>query len=128
VGRHFDGWIPNDADPVHWEQHWTKARATARESGRDPDRLTGAMYLTAAVDDDSGRANERLDAYLEQYYGQRPAGVRARQICYAGSATGLAELMKGYTKAGVNHLVLRFAGHHERHLGLLAGLRAALGS
>jgi len=128
VGRHFDGWIPNDANAADWKQHWTKVRATAREAGRDPDRLTGAMYLTAAVDDDSKRANERLDAYLEQYYGQRAASVRARQICYAGSATGLAEVMQAYTRAGVRHLGMRFAGHHERHLGLLAGLRAALGS
>jgi alkanesulfonate monooxygenase SsuD/methylene tetrahydromethanopterin reductase-like flavin-dependent oxidoreductase (luciferase family) len=127
VGRHFDGWIPNDPDAARWEQHWAQIRATASASRRDPNGLTGAMYLTAAVDDDTGRANERLDVYLEQYYGQRAAAVRARQICYAGSATGLAGVMQGYAGAGASHLVLRFAGDHERHLGLLAGIRARLG-
>ena len=84
------------------------------------------MYLTAAIDDDAGRANARLDHYLEQYYGQAAAAIRARQICYAGPAEGFAALMQGYAAAGASHLVLRFAGDHERHLGLLGSLRAKL--
>src|SRR5262249_51792522 len=52
-------------------------------TGRDPNALTGAMYMTVIPDEDRSRANERLNAYLEQYYGQpaavmEPAGVLCR--------------------------------------------------
>ena len=102
-------------------------QSAARNAGRDPGALAGAMYLTIAVDDDAGRANARLDAYLERYYGQPAAVLRSRQACYAGGAAGLAEWLDGYARAGASHLVLRFAGDHERHLETVAALRAALG-
>ena len=40
---------------------------------------------------------------------------------------GLAEWLDGYARAGASHLVLRFAGEHERHLEALAGVRSSLG-
>ena len=85
------------------------------------------MYLTLAVDEDAARANARLDAYLAQYYHQPAAAVRTRQACYAGDQGGAAEWLAGYAAAGASHLVLRFAGEHERHLDMLAGIRAKLG-
>jgi hypothetical protein len=85
------------------------------------------MYLTAAVDEDMHRANAVLSAYMEQYYGPHGAAMRARQVCYAGPSAGLAEWLQGYAAAGAAHLVLRFAGNHERHLEVLAGVRARLG-
>jgi hypothetical protein len=83
--------------------------------------------LTLAVDEDAGRAEARLDAFLEQYYGQPAPVLRRRQAHYAGSASGVAEWLEGYARAGAGHLVLRFAGDHERHLDAMAGVRASLG-
>ena len=88
--------------------------------------LTGAMYVTVITDEDRNRANERLNAYLEQYYGQPAAVMRSRQACYAGPNGGLAEWLQGYARAGATHLVLRFAGDHERHLETVAALRSKL--
>ena len=51
---------------------WAEVQAAARAAGRDPAALTGAMYLTLAIDDDAARADARLNAYLEQYYGMPP--------------------------------------------------------
>jgi hypothetical protein len=63
---------------------------------------------------------------LAQYYG-RPAGeMRARQACYAGPAEGLADWLRAYAEAGAKHLVLRFAGEHERHLETVAQVGADL--
>ena len=84
------------------------------------------MYVTVITDEDRTRANERLDAYLEQHYGQAAAVMRSRQACYAGPNGGLAEWLHGYARAGVIHLVVRFAGDHERHLETLAALRGKL--
>ena len=85
------------------------------------------MYLTLCVDDDAARANARLDAFLERYYGQPAPVLRRRQAHYAGSADGVAEWLHGYALAGASHLVLRFAGDHQRHLGTLAGVRSSIG-
>jgi hypothetical protein len=84
------------------------------------------MYLTLALDDNAGRANERLNSYLERYYGQPAAQMRNRQASYAGPSDGLAQWLSGYVKAGTAHLVLRFAGDHERHLETVAGLRSKI--
>jgi alkanesulfonate monooxygenase SsuD/methylene tetrahydromethanopterin reductase-like flavin-dependent oxidoreductase (luciferase family) len=127
AGRYFDGWLPNEPDAAQWGRQWAEVQSFARDAGRDPRTLTGAMYLTVAVDDDARRANEVLNAYMEQYYGRHGAVMRARQVCYAGSSGGLAEWLQAYAAAGASHLVLRFAGNHERHLEMLADIRAKLG-
>jgi len=126
VGRLFDGWLPNSPTPTRWAQQWQEVEASARAAGRDADALVGAMYLTLAVDEDAQRAQARLDAYLAQYYGRPAAEVRARQACYAGPAQGMVDWLTAYAEAGAKHLVLRFAGEHERHLETVAQIRAHL--
>ena len=98
------------------------------DSGRDPLGFVAAVYLTLAIDGDSGRAEQRLDAFLESYYGQPAAVLRRRQACYAGAAAGAAEYLKNYADAGAGHLILRFTGEHERNLDAVAALRGELRS
>ena len=126
AGKLYDGWMPNAGDAVQWGRQWSEIQRIAREAGRDPATLTGAMYLTLSIDDDAARANERLDRYLEQYYGQPAAVLRTRQECYAGAASVVAAYLNGYLLAGARHLILRFTGDHERHLETIAALRAEL--
>ena len=126
VGQHFDGWLPNSPTAARWAEQWQEVAAAARAAGRDPKALSGAMYLTMAVDEDAASAQARLDAYLAQYYGRPAAEMRARQACYAGPAQGLSAWLRGYVEAGARHLVLRFAGDHERHLETVAGFSAEL--
>ena len=52
--------------------------------------------------------------------------MRAGRQCYSGRSRA-AEWLRGYAEAGASHLVLRFAGHHERHLETLPAIRAKLG-
>jgi hypothetical protein len=47
------------------------------------------MYLTASLDDDAAKADDRLNHFLERYYGQLAPVMRRRQACYAGPAAGL---------------------------------------
>ena len=49
--------------------------------------------------------------------------LRKRQMGFAGPASGLAEWLNDYVRAGCSHLVLRFTGEHECHLETVAGLR-----
>jgi hypothetical protein len=86
AGRFFDGWLPISPDAEQWARLWNEVKEIAGTAGRDPNALTGAMYLTVITDEDRTRANERL--YLEQYYGQCAAVMRSRQACYAGPNGG----------------------------------------
>jgi alkanesulfonate monooxygenase SsuD/methylene tetrahydromethanopterin reductase-like flavin-dependent oxidoreductase (luciferase family) len=127
AGRWFDGWFPIAPDAATFARQWAEVKAIAAAAGRDPAALSGAMYPTVCLDDDAARANTRLDAFLERYYGQPAPVLRRRQAHYAGSPSGIAPWLNGYAEAGASHLVLRFAGDHERHLEALAGVWSSIG-
>jgi alkanesulfonate monooxygenase SsuD/methylene tetrahydromethanopterin reductase-like flavin-dependent oxidoreductase (luciferase family) len=127
AGKWFDGWFPIAPDPATFARQWAEVKATAQASGRDPARLTGAMYLTIALDDDASQAEARLNGFLERYYNQPAAVLRRRQACHAGPAEGLGDWLSAYAQAGASHLMLRFAGEHADHLQAVARLRARLG-
>ena len=123
AGRYFDGWMPIAPDAAQWGRQWREVKDIARAAGRNPNALIGSMYLTIVLDDDAKRANDKLDRFLEAYYGQPAALMRKRQMGYAGPASGVAEWLNEYVRAGCSHLVLRFTGEHERNLEAIAGLR-----
>jgi alkanesulfonate monooxygenase SsuD/methylene tetrahydromethanopterin reductase-like flavin-dependent oxidoreductase (luciferase family) len=122
AGRHFDGWFPIAPTADQFREGLATVRSVAAERGRDASALTGAMYLTVSLDDDSVKAEERLNRFLEAYYGVPAVHTRKRQACYCGPVDGLRPWMDAYVAAGASHLVLRFAGEAERHLSLVAGL------
>lgn len=124
----FDGWFPNDGKPEKWETNWKEIHRIARQAGRDPAKLTGAMYLTLSIDDNVATANERLDKYLEQYYNAPAAALRTRQECFAGPASEVADYLGAYAKAGAGHLVLRLVDDHERQLDAISQIRGTIGA
>lgn len=122
TGRHFDGWFPLGPDAATYRARWAEVQASARHAGRT-EAVTAAVYLTVSLDDDAEVASQRLDRYLAQYYAPVPAAAMRRvQACYAGSADGLAVWFAQWIDAGARHLVLRFAGEHDRHLEIAAGI------
>jgi alkanesulfonate monooxygenase SsuD/methylene tetrahydromethanopterin reductase-like flavin-dependent oxidoreductase (luciferase family) len=127
AGRSFDGWFPNAPDHAAYATNWQQIRSIASQSGRDPNALTGAIYLTLALDQRGERAEARLNAFLENYYGQPADVLRRRQACYAGPVEAVAEWLNGYFASGASHLVLRFAGEHQSHLESIARVREVLG-
>jgi alkanesulfonate monooxygenase SsuD/methylene tetrahydromethanopterin reductase-like flavin-dependent oxidoreductase (luciferase family) len=127
AGKWFDGWFPNNPDAATFGAQWQEVQAIARAARRDPQAMTGAMYLTLALDADAAQAEARLNAFLERYYGLPAELLRRRQASYAGPAEGVAAWLDGYARAGAGHLVLRFAGEHERHLEAVAAVRRTLG-
>ena len=124
TGRHFDGWLPNAGSPAEWRTQWAQVQGHATQAGRDPAKITGSMYLTLCIDEDEARGTAKLDRYLESYYNAPAAALKKRQACYAGPASGAGELIAAYLGAGVQHLVLRFAGDHGAQLEMVARLRA----
>jgi alkanesulfonate monooxygenase SsuD/methylene tetrahydromethanopterin reductase-like flavin-dependent oxidoreductase (luciferase family) len=127
AGKFFDGWFPVAPAANAFATGLGQVRETAKAAGRDPAAITGAMYMTLALDDDAAKADGRMNSFLERYYGQPAAAIRSHQACYAGPASGVAEYLDGYAKAGAGHLCIRFAGEHETHMTALAKARLALG-
>ena len=127
AGKLFDGWFPNSPLAKDYAPEWAEVVAAAKAAGRDPNKLTAAIYLTLSVDDDAKRADDKLNAYLKTYYGVDPIMTRKMQKSFAGPAAEAAAWIKSYADAGATHLVLRFAGDHERHLETAARIRRDLG-
>jgi probable F420-dependent oxidoreductase len=127
AGRIFDGWLPVSPNAAEWGEQWAEIRDIARTAGRDPAMLTGAVCLNLSIDDDATAADRQLDAYLAEYYGVVNGTHRQTHGSYAGPAAGAAEWLNSFARAGVDHFVLRFAGHNERHLETVSALRADLG-
>jgi alkanesulfonate monooxygenase SsuD/methylene tetrahydromethanopterin reductase-like flavin-dependent oxidoreductase (luciferase family) len=126
AARHFDGWFPNGPDSPRWGEGWAEVKKAAAEFGRDPAKLTGAAYLTIAIDVPAA-AQRRIDEYLTAYYGQPPETLRRVHTYYAGPEEGAAAWLKAYADAGCSHFVLRLAGDHENQLEAVARVRKHLG-
>jgi alkanesulfonate monooxygenase SsuD/methylene tetrahydromethanopterin reductase-like flavin-dependent oxidoreductase (luciferase family) len=126
AGKYFDGWFSIEPSLARWSKQLTRIRQIVREAGRDIGAFAAAIYVTVAVDEDASRAEQRIDAFLENYYGQPASVIRQRQACYGGPAAGLADFLRGYVKAGATHIIVRFVGDPDRQLEIVARFRAQL--
>jgi len=106
----FDAWFPTGPSVEFFTEQWPKIQASARAAGRPPDAVTGAAYVTLALDPSAATAEARLHSYLETYYAAPARTIRARQACYAGPIEGCAEWLQRWIDAGARHIALRFAG------------------
>ena len=122
----FDGWFPTGPDARGYGETLRQVHAMATDAGRDAGTITGAAYLTVAIDDDGARGEASINAYLGGYYGVPAARIRDRQACFAGPAEAAMEWLSGYFAEGATHIVLRFVGDHAHHLDTVAKLRSKL--
>ena len=80
AGRYFDGWFPSGpGTPEEWGAKWERVKAHAVEAGRDPNAITGAVYMTVAVDDDTAKA-KAMGTLLWGMPGARLAGREASSV------------------------------------------------
>ncbi len=106
----FDAWFPTGPSVDFFADHFPRVQAAARAAGRAPDAVTGAAYVTLALDPSPAAAERRLHAFLETYYGAPAHVILARQAAYAGPLEGCVEWLQRWIDAGARHLALRFAG------------------
>ena len=125
AGQHFDGWFPTGPDAAGWGKQWLTVCQAAEAAGR-AGAVTGAVYLPASINDDADKANDMINAYLENYYSQPAELLRRRQACFAGPEDEFLPWLKGYVDAGASHLMVRVVGDHESHIDILAKAREAL--
>ncbi len=106
----FDAWFPTGPSVDFFAEHFPGVQAAARAAGRAPDAVTGAAYVTLALDPSPAAAQQRLHAFLESYYAAPARAIMARQATYAGPIEGCAEWLQRWIAAGARHIALRFAG------------------
>jgi len=95
AGRHFDGWFANEPDLARWTAQRAEVQRVVREAGRDPTGFAAAIYLTLALDEDAARAEQRIDAFLEDYYGQPAAASPAELCAQLGDGVEVAVVVAG---------------------------------
>ena len=106
----FDAWFPTGPSAEFFAEHFPKIQAAARAAGRPPDAVTGAAYVTLALDPNRAAAEQRLHGFFESYYAAPARAIMARQASYAGPIEGCAEWLQRWIDAGCRHLMFRFAG------------------
>jgi probable F420-dependent oxidoreductase len=106
----FDAWFPTGPSADFFGEHFPRVQAAARAAGRAEDAVTGAAYVTLALDPSPTAAEQRLHGFLERYYAAPARTILARQAAYAGPAEECVEWLRRWIDAGARHIALRFAG------------------
>lgn len=107
-----DGWFPISPTPEAFCAGWRRIQDAARDASRATS-ITPALYTTVSLDEDPRAAETALRQFIEAYYGLPFETIAAMQGCYAGTGEDCAEWLRGFAKAGVEHIVLRFAGRDQ---------------
>jgi len=106
----YDAWFPTGPSVELFAEHFPKIQTAARAAGRKPDDVTGAAYVTLALDPNPAVAEARLHSFIETYYAAPAKVILGRQAAYAGTIEGGAEWLQRWIDAGARHINLRFAG------------------
>lgn len=69
VGRLCDGWMPHNIPFSTLDEAFEVVEETAREADRDPDEITIAPYVPAAVSDDAEAAYDAVRGHIAYYAG-----------------------------------------------------------
>ena len=102
--------VPDRPDVEFFAEKFPGIQAAARAAGRAPDAVTGAAYVTLALDPNRRRPRSASHAFLETLLLGARRAHQARQATYAGPIEGCVEWLQRWIDAGVRHLALRFAG------------------
>jgi len=125
--RYFDGYFPSGpSDAAVFGERFDAVRAHALQEGRPGDAITGAAYLTLAIDENQKDADAAMNRYLETYYNQPAEKIRRYQGCYTGTQAGATEWLRGFVDVGATHLCLRIIGDHGVNMKVAAEMRSAL--
>ncbi len=92
VGRRCDGWIPHNVPFSLLDEAFDTVRTAAADAGRDPDAVTVAPYVPAAVSEDLAEARAAIRGHVAYYVGSGEGYGRAvgRQFPSAAAAIATA--------------------------------------
>jgi alkanesulfonate monooxygenase SsuD/methylene tetrahydromethanopterin reductase-like flavin-dependent oxidoreductase (luciferase family) len=106
AARYADGVMGITDSPEQYAQMWEAVAGFAREEGRDPESMERAYYMTVHIGDDRAAAKAEGEEFLMGYYKVNHWGGNWGPW---GPPDEVAERMLAFVRAGVGHLVVRFA-------------------
>ncbi|MDJ1135793.1 LLM class flavin-dependent oxidoreductase [Streptomyces iconiensis] len=107
TARYYDGWLPFLPSAEAYGRARRRIASLCVDEGRPADAVVPGLYATLTVGQDSARAKEELEHYVEHYYG-RPLSAMSTIQAYAwGSPAQCADRLLGYVREGARHIVVR---------------------
>jgi 5,10-methylenetetrahydromethanopterin reductase len=91
TGRVADGWLPHNVPFPELATAFETVAETAREAGRDPDGITVAPYVPAAVAEDEDEARAAIRGHVAYYVGSGEGYRRAVASAFPDAADRVAE-------------------------------------
>lgn len=91
VGRLADGWIPHNLPFSTLPEQFEEIAEAARERGRDPDGITVAPYVPAAVSEDPAAARDVLRRHVAYYAGSGEGYRQAVATEYPEAASTIGD-------------------------------------
>lgn len=91
TGRAADGWLPHMIPFSDLEDAFETVERTAREAGRDPEKIAVSPYVPAAVADDPEEARETIRGHIAYYTGSGEGYHRAVATRFPEKADRIAE-------------------------------------
>jgi len=95
VARLADGWMPHNVPFPDLEESFEYVAEHAREAGRDPDEISVAPYVPAAVADDADEARDAVRGHLAYYVGSGSGYERAVATRFPDEASEIAAHWRG---------------------------------
>jgi alkanesulfonate monooxygenase SsuD/methylene tetrahydromethanopterin reductase-like flavin-dependent oxidoreductase (luciferase family) len=105
TGRVADGWIPHNIPFDRLSAAFETVAAAARERDRDPDDITVAPYVPAAVADDPASAQAALRGHVAYYVGSGAGYRRAVGDVFPEAAAAIAEAWQAGNRDGARAAV-----------------------
>lgn len=91
VGRLCDGWMPHNIPFTSLEDAFKTVEETAREVDRDPDEITIAPYVPAAVSEDEVEAYDAVRGHIAYYAGSADGYRNAIATAFPDHAERVAD-------------------------------------
>jgi alkanesulfonate monooxygenase SsuD/methylene tetrahydromethanopterin reductase-like flavin-dependent oxidoreductase (luciferase family) len=113
VARYADGWMTNKVTPEQFQGQWSRIKSMAREEGRDPTKLSSALYHNVNVNEDRAAALADAKTFLDKYYSSNFSPKFVEGFTTAGGPEQCIAELKGYFAAGLDHITLRMASWNQ---------------
>jgi len=119
AARHGDGWMGAGSTNIDdFFVELRRMREILREEGRDAASFPLSKRVYISVDEDEARARERMQKWLDGFYGRPEARAEAWGVF--GSAGRCLETLHRMRDAGLTHLMLHPAPTDLPHLETIA--------
>ncbi len=105
VGRLCDGWIPHNVPFDRLGTAFEEVAEAAAEAGRDPDAISVAPYVPAAVSEDESEARDAVRGHVAYYVGSGEGYRRAVATEFPDGADAVAEAWRDGDRAAAAEAV-----------------------